>query len=163
MNTSKSETTGYLPFELVYGRLPSNPLDAALGYNGLEELANQTIFTEQVQQWLQKAQKIAIKRVNKTRDKEAPRFEAKRSPAPTYEADDLVLEWKPVSGEGLVTKLLRPWTGPHNILQQVSPVNLKIKPLISRRKFYVVHVERLKRYYERLDFDSAGGDNYNPE
>lgn len=99
VNTSKSDTTGYLPLELVYGRLPSNSLDAALGYEGLEELANPTIFTEQVQLWLHKTREIAIEKVNRMHDKQAHRFDAKRSPKLTRQTGDLVFEWKPVSGE----------------------------------------------------------------
>lgn len=119
MKTAHAKTTRYLPFELVFGRRAISPVDVALGYEGLAEILDPVNFTKTVRQWLQKAIDIAPEKVNKTRDKEAPRFGAKRSPAPIFEEGDLVIEWCAFSGEGLITKLLRPRTGPHKIIRRV--------------------------------------------
>ena len=77
MNTSKSETTGYSPFQLVYGRLPIQPLDIAMLYDGLQQIADPSDYLKQVVGWLEKAREIAIEKVNKTHDKEAPRYNDK--------------------------------------------------------------------------------------
>ena len=151
MNTYKSETTGYSPFELVFGRPPVHPVDVAFGYSGFQEFSDPEKYTETVKSWLEKAHEVALAKVNSTHDKEAPRFNAKRSDSLDFEPDDLVLEWRPVSGEGLTTKLLRKWTGPLRVVAKVGPVDYKIQPLSGKRKPYVVHVERLKPYHERLD------------
>lgn len=64
---------------------------------------------------------------------------------------DLVLEWRPISGEGLTTKLLKKWIGPLEVVKQSSSVNYRVEILMGKKKSYVVHVERLKRYHERAD------------
>lgn len=55
----------------------------------------------------------------------------------------MVLEWRTVSGKGLVTNLFRPWIGPLKVLRQISLVNYEIRLLTVKQKFYVVHVEKL--------------------
>lgn len=44
INTSRSETTGYSPFELVYGRPPIQPVDMALNFEGFEEKTDATEY-----------------------------------------------------------------------------------------------------------------------
>lgn len=82
---------GLSPFEIVFGRSAVGPVGVALGYEEFKEMADPANFIETVQQWLQKAREIALKKVNKTLDEEAPRFDAKRPPAPFFEMGDLYL------------------------------------------------------------------------
>lgn len=79
MNASESETSSYLPRELVFGRMPIFPVDLALSYDGLEEILDRSQYAEMVSEWLEKARKIAREKSNRTHDKEAPRCNAKRS------------------------------------------------------------------------------------
>lgn len=51
----------------------------------------------------------------------------------------------------LASKLLQKCTGPLEVLEQTSPVNSKIRSSSGKRKLYVMHVERLKKYHERVD------------
>lgn len=98
-----------------------------LGYEGREKIVDPVNFkTKTVQQWLQKVREKAHEKVNKTHDKEATWFDAKRSPAPVFKVGDLILEWRTVSGEGLTTKLVRPWIGPLEVFRQIGPVNYQV-------------------------------------
>jgi transposase InsO family protein len=150
VNAAKSDTTNYSPFELVYGRPPLHPLDLALNFSGFEEIAESNTYAATVADWLKTAREIALEKVNGTHDITAPRFNEKRADV-EFKEGDLVLEWRPITAEGLTTKLLRKWTGPLRVLKQTSPVNYEIEPLEGTRKPYVVHVERLKLYNERAE------------
>ena len=109
--------------------------------------------TRLYQTWVEGAREFALEKVNKTHDKEAPRFNAKRSEI-DFQPGDLVLEWSPATKPGLVSKLCRKWRGPLVVLAELIPgVTYKVEPVGKKRKPYVVHVERLKHYTERLDED----------
>ena len=148
MNTAKNETTGYTPFQLVFGRDPLQPLDLALSYEGGENVDSLSEYAESVRDWLDHAREIAKIKVNETHQKEAPRFNFKRDEA-SYNADDLVLLWKPLHVEGLHNKLVKKWCGPFKILRKINEVNYEILHISGKGKPDVVHVERLKPYQER--------------
>lgn len=57
-----------------------SPVDVTVGYESLEEIVDPISFTETAQQGLQKAKEIAFETINKTRDKEAPQFDAQLPP-----------------------------------------------------------------------------------
>lgn len=48
-----------------------------------------------VQQGLQRVKEIAVEKVNKIHDKEAPKFDAKFSTAPIFKANDPIHKWRP--------------------------------------------------------------------
>ena len=106
MNTMKQETTGYSPFELVFGRPPLQPIDVALNFEGFEEVEKPSEYAGMVYNWLKAARQVALERVNKTHDAKAHGYNEKRREI-EYLPGELVLEWKPVGEEGLATKLLR--------------------------------------------------------
>lgn len=149
MNTHKSDTTGYSPFELVYGKPPIHPLNIAMNYEGYDETKDITKYAASVRGWLLTAREIALEKVNGSYDKHAPRFNANQSDALTFEPGALVLEWKPTSGKGLSTKLLRKWNGPLRVICRTSPVNYQVQKLQGKQKPHIVHVERLINYNER--------------
>lgn len=83
---------------------------------------------------------------------QAPRFNAKRSDI-NFELGNLVLEWSSVTPPGLVSKLCRKWLGPFVILEKLSPVTYKNGLMIGHKKPRVVHVEELKIYPERAEYE----------
>ena len=93
MNTSKSETTGFMPFELVYGREPVQPINV-IGYDGHEKIQDLAKYLWYIRNWVVNAKEVALEKVNKSHDKEAPRYNAKRSLL-EFDKGDLVLEWSP--------------------------------------------------------------------
>ena len=91
MNTSRSETTGYAPFQLVYGRDPVQPLDFAIDYNVGEEVQDPAKYMAYIRDWLTSAREVAVEKVNRTYIKEANRYNSKRKPV-EFDVGDLVLE-----------------------------------------------------------------------
>lgn len=145
----RSGTSDYFPFELVFSRPAMSPADIALVCQGFDEIVDLVNFTATVQQWLQSAGEIAVENVNKSHDKEAPRFDAERLPALIYGPGDLVLKWRPVSGRNNqdVSNIVDRTTSD---LTTNWSSKLHIKPLTGKRKPYVVHVERLNNITKSL-------------
>jgi hypothetical protein len=152
INTMRNQTTGYSAFELVYGRAPVQPMDMAIGYDGFNEITDPSEYTSSIKEWLEKARQVALENVNKTHDKEAPRYNAKRQNI-SFEPNDSVLEKFPVYEKGLATKLLSKFKGPLRILKKLSNVTYQVIPLSGRRQPYIVNVERLEIFNEGLPED----------
>lgn len=60
MNTARSETRSYSPFELVFGTLAVGLVGVTLDYESLEKIVRPENFTETVQQWFHNAREIAL-------------------------------------------------------------------------------------------------------
>ncbi|UYV63513.1 hypothetical protein LAZ67_2004409 [Cordylochernes scorpioides] len=69
-----------------------------------------------------------------------------------YEPGHLVAVWTPVRKIGKCEKLLRKYFGPYRILKKLSNVNYSIEPKDNPgQDSLIVHVSRLKPYFERID------------
>ncbi|UYV74553.1 hypothetical protein LAZ67_12000130 [Cordylochernes scorpioides] len=69
-----------------------------------------------------------------------------------YEPGHLVAVWTPVRKIGKCEKLLRKYFGPYRILKKLSNVNYLIEPKDNPGQDpLIVHVSRLKPYFERID------------
>lgn len=95
MNTMVQETTGFTAFELVHGRRPVNQLDLVLNFQGWEYVQNPTEYAVLVHNWLKGAREVALEKVNRSFDDQAPQFNDKRREV-TLAPGQLILEWKPV-------------------------------------------------------------------
>ena len=119
------------------------PLDLPDGLDVFDTIEDPNEYTMQIRDWLSKTREIALERVNSTHDKEAGRFNTKRTEI-EFKPGDVVLEKKPVGEEGRTTE--NPWKGPSYITRKLNPVNNEIVPLDLHREPYVVHIERLKLF-----------------
>ncbi|UYV70378.1 K02A2.6-like [Cordylochernes scorpioides] len=69
-----------------------------------------------------------------------------------YEPGHLVAVWTPVRKIGKCEKLLKKYFGPYRILKKLSNVNYLIEPKDNPGQDpLIVHVSRLKPYFERID------------
>ena len=94
MNTMRSESTGFSPFLLVYGREPDNILYRVIGYDGIEFQEDPGEYLKIIQDWLQNARAIARIKNERAYEREAPRFNAKRRHV-EFKQGDLVAYWRP--------------------------------------------------------------------
>ena len=67
---------------------------------------------------------------------------------PPFQIGHKVWIYNPKKPKGLTKKLLCFWHGPFRLIEQTSPVNFKVQPLDNRCKPFIVHVNRLKQYYD---------------
>ncbi|KAJ8962461.1 hypothetical protein NQ314_005723 [Rhamnusium bicolor] len=77
----------------------------------------------------------------------------KKTERRTFGQGDLVY-MKDVSAEQeLSRKLVKPWKGPYRVIDVVGPVTYKIRKVGSREE-QVVHINRLKKFYQRESISS---------
>jgi hypothetical protein len=124
-----------LPLDIVY-RLP-HPRFSAPSYAA--EVVEQQIKAYEV---VRRALRTAHRRQKKFYDKRAKRRR-------TFRKGALVWMYQPPTvtqqrDPRWSAKHVAPWTGPHQVLKKVSPVNYLIKELSGRRRTRVVHIDKIK-------------------
>lgn len=135
-NTSRQESTGLSPYELVFGKLPRLPLECELGVP-LSNPATHAEYTWKTRSILQQAQTIAQENLRLIRSK---RCQADRQ-----------TEWQPYA-TGQYVWLRRPkawkfgpkWLGPWLVLARLG-VNYRIES--DKGRVLVVHHDHLKPYF----------------
>ncbi|XP_072169909.1 uncharacterized protein [Diadema setosum] len=157
------ESTGFSPFELLYGHRVRGPLDvireAWLGetvpeeglvsyvLNCRERLANITTAAQKNLAQAQKRQKAWYDRKARTKD---------------LQVGDKVLVLLPSSSN----KLLAKWQGPYPVIQKLSDVNYVVEMGDKRKKHRVFHTNMLRVWREReecvmyTDVDDGNDDEY---
>lgn len=150
-NTALQDTTKVTPFQLVYGRTVTTPLDAMLP---VSDNAEQKPDISQFTQTAKEARQLARHRIKQQQRIDANRYNLRRREV-DYVPGDRVWIWTPVRTPGLSEKLLRRHFGPYRVLRRMGPLTYEATPegQVSssrcRRRTETVHVVRMKSYYDR--------------
>ncbi|UYV84270.1 hypothetical protein LAZ67_X001713, partial [Cordylochernes scorpioides] len=149
-NTTIQETTGYSPFFLLFGREPMSLLDD----ENIPTDSNMDDYDEYIENYLDKiarTRQVVINNTEKTQERMKRNYDKKHNEK-IYEPGHLVAVWTPVRKIGKCEKLLRKYFGPYRILKKLSNVNYLIEPKDNPGQDpFIVHVSRLKPYFERID------------
>ncbi|UYV78601.1 hypothetical protein LAZ67_16002112, partial [Cordylochernes scorpioides] len=149
-NTTIQETTGYSPFFLLFGREPMSLLDD----DNIPIDSNMNNYDEYIENYLDKiarTRQVVINNTEKTQERMKRNYDKKHNER-IYEPGHLVAVWTPVRKIGKCEKLLRKYFGPYRILKKLSNVNYLIEPKDNPGQDpLIVHVSRLKPYFERID------------
>ena len=139
------ETTGYSPFELLYGRRVRGPLQLMKenweGNKGLEE-ESVVSYVMKSRDRLEKLHKMSFEKEIDAKRKQKKYFDQK-SKVRQLEEGQKVLILLPTSNN----RLLAEWKGPYKVIEKVSPVDYKIQ--LNRKNEKVFHINMLKLFYER--------------
>ena len=149
-NTARQDSTGFSPFFLLYGREPILPIDLALGAdpNPLLDATREDLeHASRLLFDLASARELVQLRLRQAKNKQKTAFDSGRREL-SFNTGDLVLVYKPVRKVGLVSKLLHRWLGPFRVIRKTTAVNYEIIRESGRGKTDIVHVERMKRYFE---------------
>ena len=138
------ETTGFSPFELLYGRRVRGPLDVLKESwtgeaEGREVVASQVL---EMRERLQEMMGLVQINVEKAQQRQKHLYDRKASPR-SLTAGEQVLVLLPNPHHSLKLE----WVGPYNVLQQVSPVDYVIEMPGRRKKRRVYHINLLKKYH----------------
>ncbi|UYV72561.1 hypothetical protein LAZ67_9003705, partial [Cordylochernes scorpioides] len=149
-NTTIQETTGYSPFFLLFGREPMSLLDD----ENIPTDSDMDDYDEYIENYLDKiarTRQVVINNTEKTQERMKRNYDKKHNER-IYEPGHLVAVWTPVRKIGKCEKLLRKYFGPYRILKKLSNVNYLIEPKDNPGQDpLIVHVSRLKPYFERID------------
>ncbi len=143
----RNESTGFSPFEMVYGFCPRGPTDVlrdmVAGDSGesdipvFEYVMNLRERLSESQEMAQEASKSAAIKAKSYRDKGAKMRK--------FEPGEKILLLLPTDNR----KLLMQWKGPYLVLYATSEVDYAIDVKGSTKVF---HVNMLQKYYERPDY-----------
>ncbi|KAK0169463.1 hypothetical protein PV328_012013 [Microctonus aethiopoides] len=134
-NTSKHESTGYTPYELVFG-------NKANDLSSMKKNLNVSYF-----EYLEELQSRITRNLNETKEtllkskqETKERYDRMVNPQ-EFQPNDLVWLCKESNSNDRTNTLNIPFEGPFRVIEKVSDVNYKIQ---KNRKEIVVHANRLK-------------------
>ena len=137
-------STGFAPFELLYGRTVRGPMQI------LKELWTKSDETEirttyqyvlDVKERLEQTCRLVRENLMSAQDRQKHHYD-KAARARTFEAGQKVLLLLPTDSN----KLLLHWKGPYEVVEKVKDMGYKIR---IGNKVKMFHANLLKRYYER--------------
>lgn len=148
------DSTGYSPFQLLYGHQVRGPLTI------LKELWTRDIGDEEVKttyqyvvdlrQRLEDTCKLAQEELNKNSKKYKTYYDSKAKDRQFKKGEEVLLLLPSDNN-----KLLMQWKGPFTVMEKVNAVDYKVN---IKGKIKTYHGNMLQRYYRRLSKDKDTGD-----
>lgn len=153
INTSKQSSTGFTPFELLYGRSAVLPANSAFPWptqspERVEE------FRNRVNRWRKQARLLVLKRQSsskRTTDK-------RRQEARPFEPGDLVLVARKQRAVGKTAKLLPRFIGPLQVVRKQCEMTYLVEDIRAKRtnrryRRFNAHVCQMRAFHARTDYD----------
>ena len=144
LRSAPNRDSSFSPYQLVYGHRVRTPLDIL--HQGWADLSFEELDTEEWSSWLVDRLEVwhstQRERMLEAGGKRKIQFD-KGTVERQLEKGDKVLCRIP----GVVGKLEEAWHGPYVVEEKVGVVNYKVK--VGRGKAKVLHVNNLKKFYER--------------
>ena len=140
-----SSTTGFSPFELVFGKHVRGPLNI-LRQSWTPNSRSPQLATDwllKLRDDLDKMRKLAADQQATTQER-TKRWHDQTVKTITFSPRDLVLVFTPVITRSKVSKLQDRWKGPFEVIEQVSPVTYRVNTQDRRKRIRTVHVTAMK-------------------
>lgn len=151
--TAKHSSTGFTPFELLYGRNATLPIDLQVQLPRTTRMKPAAEYLNDLQCRHCLARELVEEKVAFSQNRQVTNHPSAQQR--TYTAGDSVWLHDPAIRHGPEYKLRRPWVGPYSIVEVVGPVTYRIKRDQGGRSM-VVHYNRLKPAQHRTDESSSG-------
>ncbi|XP_066952537.1 uncharacterized protein [Macrobrachium rosenbergii] len=147
MREIPSDSSGFSPFEILYGRQVRGPLSILLDVwsnkNLDDEETNLYRFVIELRERLAETTDLVSSNMNISMDKYKSYFDVKTSKRNLNTGDEVLL-LIPDS----FNKFQIAWTGPHKVVRRIGPVDYLIN-VNGKEKLY--HINLLKKYFRRSD------------
>jgi len=147
------DSTGYSPFELLYGRTVRGPMQILQKYWTQEDLEegetkNSYQYVLDLKERLESTCEIATE-IARTSQKRYKRYYDKKARNRVYQVGDRVLLLLPTDKN----KLLLQWKGPFEIVERRLPCDYRVD---INGKVKTFHINMLKKYISRVERDEEG-------
>jgi transposase InsO family protein len=143
-NTSVHPSTGFTPFQLMFGRQARLPMDVVYG-SPAHEPRSASQYAAQLKETLEQSYQT-IREHSQSEAKRQKEVYSKKVHGNQFNQGDLVWLHSPVVPRGQSRKLHCPWTGPFKVVKRLSDAVYRIQDTRPKRKRsrIVVHFDRLK-------------------
>uniref|UniRef100_A0A8C5BI86 Gypsy retrotransposon integrase-like protein 1 n=1 Tax=Gadus morhua TaxID=8049 RepID=A0A8C5BI86_GADMO len=140
-------STGFSPFELLYGRIPRGLLDLAKEAWESRPSPHRTLVdhVEQVRDCMAQVWPIVRDHLRQAQQAQA-RVYNRGAQLRLFRPGDLVMMLIPTSE----CKFLAKWQGPYEVMEQVGPVNYRVRQPGRRKPTQLYHVNLLKQWRANL-------------
>lgn len=144
--SSLHETTGYTPYEVLFGGQMALPFVKQMGlippsYEEVDDYVKDTAADRM------KILGTVWRNAEQARAAQKKAYDKKVNQNQTgYKKGDKVLVYQPNLQPGEHGKFKRQWEGPWVVVEQSSALNVKVAPLHGRKKTIVIHTNRVKPY-----------------
>ena len=137
--------TGFLPFEIIFGRNVRGPIEILKDSweNVEKEKFNVCVYVEELQKRLQKIRDTVLERERQVKDRMKTSYDAKTKPR-EFQEGSMVLLRVP----GLCGKLSDAWDGPYEVHRKISDVNYEVTIPNVKGKKKIVHVNNCKQWHQ---------------
>jgi hypothetical protein len=150
LRSAVSQSTGFSPAQLMFGRdmrLPSDPEIGVVAEGEVDQKAWAVVVARRVREAIASAHQ----NIKAQQDKQKPIYD-KRHRDVGFVEGELVLRrahWLSDKDAHFMSKLAPRWQGPFRIVQVCSPVTYKLKDLLTGRILKgTFHINELKSYVE---------------
>ena len=146
LRSAPNRDSSFSPFQLVYGHRVRTPLDIL--HQGWAELEFEELETGEWSDWL--VDRLAVWHdLLRERSKDAVEKRKASYDRGTVDRQLVVGDKVLCRIPGMIDKLEEAWHGPYDVIEKTSRVNYKVK--VGKGKAKVLHVNNLKKYYERTE------------
>ena len=145
-------STGFSPFELVYGRNVRGPLDVLReAWEGSQSTDESVVsYVIATQEKLKAMADLVQENVAKAQDRQKQWYD-RRARMRQFEAGDPVLVLLPTAA----SKLLAQWQGPYQVVKRLGKVSYLVDMHDKRKRRRVFHVNMLKEFQIRKPLESS--------
>ncbi len=136
-------STGFTPFELLFGRQPRGLLDVAKEAWEQQPAAHRSTI-EHVREMRERIDRVMpMVREHLTRAQQAQQRHYNRAAQPReFQPGDLVLVLVPTAA----CKFLAKWRGPYTVTEKVGPVTYRVRQPGRRKEEQIYHINLLKQW-----------------
>jgi len=146
-NIHFNSSTGVSPFQLVYGRQPLLPIDAALNYRPPLHFIDLESYSSEVKRHFTTALTVVQRQIHDAQAAYSKSYN-QRAHNFKYEIGNFVLKESVEVKKGLTPKFLPIWRGPFRVISVDYP-NITITDPMNPKFTEVIHVNRTKLFHDK--------------